>query len=400
MRAAPGSQLPVEQIFGRQSFVDRLWEVLENGSIRMEAERRIGKTSILQKMEAQPPAGWEPVLLDLEEVHSAGEFAEKVCRSVHQRLTGWKQQGQRLKGLMDQLGGSAVGPIVFPSRESQPKDYWKRLLTDAIEDLVEQQKAAGKRVVFFFDELPWMLTAISVRDGEQTAMEVLDVLRGLRQSTSTGAGFRMVLCGSIGLHHVLGALKRQGYRNQPVNDMVLIEVPPLELPIATELAARLLSADGLAADPEAPRIIAEQTGGFAFYVHWVVFELRMAGLVATPAAIETVVRKLLTAPHDPCDFRHFKQRVSGYYPQDETVALALLDHAAARPGPVAAAEMVNVAKAAGAADENRIRELLRLLAVDHYLFREMDGRYSFRHTLLRQWWVLEQGLVEQPEGDD
>jgi hypothetical protein len=51
-----------------------------------------------------------------------------------------------------------------------------------------------------------------------------------------------------------------------------------------------------------------------------------------------------------------------------------------------------VAKTAGETDEKRIRELLRLLAVDHYLNRDTDGRYTFRHALLRRWWVIEQGL--------
>ena len=95
------------------------------------------------------------------------------------------------------LGGTHVGPIKFPEKKNQPDGYWKKLLTGAVEDLVEQQAAAGKRVVFLFDEMPWMLSAIAdpKRDGEQTAMEVLDVLRGLRQSATTGQGFRMVLCG-------------------------------------------------------------------------------------------------------------------------------------------------------------------------------------------------------------
>ena len=76
MKAAPGAQLPIKDIFGRDTFFAGLWGILEGNSIRMEAERRIGKTSILHKMEAEPPAGWEPITLDLEQVHSAAEFAE------------------------------------------------------------------------------------------------------------------------------------------------------------------------------------------------------------------------------------------------------------------------------------------------------------------------------------
>jgi hypothetical protein len=55
-------------------------------------------------------------------------------------------------------------------------------------------------------------------------------------------------------------------------------------------------------------------------------------------------------------------------------------------------EWFNVAKSAGAVDDNQIRELIRLLAVDHYLDRDTNGLYQFRHALLRRWWVMEQGL--------
>jgi hypothetical protein len=394
MKAAPGAHLSIKDIFGRDPFIADLWRVLDGNSVRLEAERRIGKTSILHKMAAEPPAGWEPVSLDLEQVHSAAEFAEKVCAQVHDRLTGWQKQGRRFLSFLGGLGGAHIGPIRFPEKKDRPDGYWKTLLTSAVEDLVEQQAHAGKRVVFLFDEMPWMLSAIAdpKRDGEQTAMEVLDVLRSLRQSAPTGQGFRMVLCGSIGLHHVLGSLKQQGYKNQPVNDMLLVEVPPLDPPVAADLAIRLLEGEGLSAESTAPGIIADQTGGFPYYIHWVVSKLRLKGQPVTSGAINLVVQELLTSPHDPCNLRHFKERIDGYYPNEGKVAVALLDHAAQNKGPLGQAELLNVARTAGATDDNRVRELLRLLAVDHYLNRDTNGLYTFRHTLLRRWWVVEQGL--------
>src|SRR5205085_1890094 len=111
-----------------------------------------------------------------------------------------------------------------------------------------------------------------------------------------------------------------------------------------------------------------------------------------PGDIDLVVKKLLTAPHDPCNFRHFKERIDWYYPKEGKIAVALLDHAATNTSPLGQAELINVGKTAGATDDNQVRELLRLLAVDHYLNRDTDGRYTFRHALLRRWWIIEQGL--------
>jgi hypothetical protein len=60
------------------------------------------------------------VSLDLENVHSAAEFAEKVCEKVQGRLTGWRKQGLRLHGLLGLLGGGEVGPIKFPEKKDRP----------------------------------------------------------------------------------------------------------------------------------------------------------------------------------------------------------------------------------------------------------------------------------------
>src|ERR1700722_12702181 len=148
MKAAPGGQLPIQDIFGRDSFIGELWSVLHGNSVRLEAERRIGKTSILQKMTAEPAAGWVPIFLDLEQVHSAAEFAEHVCTKVDQHLGHWQRQGQRLSSLIERLGGLQFGPIKFPEKKNRPEGYWKALLTGTIEDVVEQQAHVRKRVVF------------------------------------------------------------------------------------------------------------------------------------------------------------------------------------------------------------------------------------------------------------
>ena len=57
MKATPGGMLPVDEIFGRDAFIDQLWRSLDRNSVRMEAERRIGKTCVLRKMTEQPFAG-------------------------------------------------------------------------------------------------------------------------------------------------------------------------------------------------------------------------------------------------------------------------------------------------------------------------------------------------------
>src|SRR4051812_47382719 len=113
MKAAPGRQLPVQDIFGCDAFIAEVWRILDRNSVPREAEHRIGKTSIRHKMDAEPLPGWEPVSLDLEKVHSAAEFADQVCLKVRERLSFWRRQGIRLQAFQESLRGGEVGGLKF-----------------------------------------------------------------------------------------------------------------------------------------------------------------------------------------------------------------------------------------------------------------------------------------------
>lgn len=43
-------------------------------------------------------------------------------------------------------------------------------------------------------------------------------------------------------------------------------------------------------------------------------------------------------------------------------------------------------------DRHAIVRLLTSLAQDHYLTADTEKRYAFRFPLIRQWWILAQGL--------
>jgi hypothetical protein len=391
MRANPGGQLDVNDIVGRGEFIDSLWRAIERNSVLLAADRRVGKTSVLRKMCAEPPHGWEPVFLDVGKVHSTTEFAELVSAEVQTRLHHWKRPSRRAASLLQSLGGIETdGVFRLPDRQRRPERYWKELLTNTIEDLVEQQETAEKRVAFFFDEMAWMLAAIAEREGEHRGAEVLDVLRGLRQTWTTGQGFRMLLSGSIGMHHILRVV---GERSAPLNDMIKVELPPLGRAEAADLAGRLISGEALRGDPDqAVQAVADETAGYPYYIHWIVYRLAAESRLATPEHVRGVTHRALTDPADPWDLRNYRSRIPQYYPHDGALPLVLLDAVAASEGPVPFPRIRSAAERSGEHDVERVRELLRLLVLDYYLTRDAEGSYSFRLPFLRRWWVHDRSL--------
>ncbi|MEM9368950.1 MAG: hypothetical protein AAGD07_23410 [Planctomycetota bacterium] len=300
MKANPGGNLDPDKVYGRDQLIESMWERLESQSILLNAERRIGKTQVLLKMQAEPRNGWRPVFKDLEKLHSAQEFAELVYDEVQQFL------------------GSATRAKRFIQRllEENETDYvnlkgrtWKKLLTSAIEDLMKAEQS--ERLVFFWDEVPYMLGNIlrSADDGPRVAAEVLDTIRSLRIEHRQ---FRVVFTGSIGIHHILGLLSEAGIPTSAKNDMFHMTVTPLAPPDAEKLAADLLIGEEIPSPDQsmAAATIAEEVDYFPYYIHHVVAGLRLEQLSATEDNIQDFVSRQLVDANDPWQLAHYRDRLT------------------------------------------------------------------------------------------
>lgn len=162
MRANPGGQIPPSEVVGRDALIQHLWRILERQSLVLSSERRMGKTCIARKMEAEAPQEKLPLYRDLERVHTPLEFTELVLQDVEGYLRRSNRVMRRARQFLTQLGGMEVGGILkLPGTAAS---HWKALLTRVLEDLVEHQ---DRTVIFFWDEMPIMLHNIRRRSGEE-----------------------------------------------------------------------------------------------------------------------------------------------------------------------------------------------------------------------------------------
>lgn len=389
MKPNPGGEIPPDEVIGRDALVERLWRVLDRQGLVLTAERRVGKTCLIKKMCHAPPPGKIPVLRDLEKVHTAQEFAETVLGDVVQYLSRLNKAARRVRDFLSPFGGMEVGGVIRIPKAAA--EHWKTLLASTIEDLVEHQEHT---VILFWDELPLMLHNIKQREGERVAMEALDLLRALRQ---THARLRMVFTGSIGLHHVITKLKREGYLNPSTNDMLTEDVPPLPREDAIDLAMRLLDGGKVTTTDRrgVAAAIAAGVDHIPYYIHHVVDQMVDSNASVDVRAVEQIVIGRLTDPQDRWELAHYRDRIDVYYEQAERpLILAALDALAAAREPLSFEDVFNLVKAQVVTeDRDLVRELLMLLQRDHYLVQDADGRYRFLRSLLQRWWRIRRGLV-------
>ena len=387
MRANTGGQIAPQDVIGRDQLIRSIWRALEQQSVVLTAARRMGKTSILRKMEADPQMKYLPVYHDLENLRSPIEFAQSVYQDVEKFLTAKNRTKKRAYDFIVQVSGTQIDKIKLPTIMAP---HWKTLLEKTIEDLTEHREGG---VLFFWDEMPMMLENIRQDHGEKATMEVLDTLRAMRQ---TYPSLRMVYTGSIGLHHVISSLKRSGYANSPTNDMKIMEVHPLAETDAQQLASLLLSGENLTTvDVQVTaREIAQSVDNVAFYIHHVVDRLADRQVKIDSTTVQEVVTALLMDAQDPWDMRHYRKRIDTYYlPDEQNIALRLLDVCAGAEQPLAQADVLNrLSSQIENMEAEKARTVLDSLLRDHYLTRQTDETYKFYLPLICRWWRIERGL--------
>ena len=141
MKANPGGTIAPAEVMGRDKLILDLWGILEQQSVILSAERRMGKTSVIKKMQAEATADKLPFYRDLEGIKSPLGFVEKVFEDVEKYLTGLNRNAKKARAFLTQLGGTEFSGVKLPSIANT---HWQDLLTQTIADLVENQRSRSR----------------------------------------------------------------------------------------------------------------------------------------------------------------------------------------------------------------------------------------------------------------
>jgi hypothetical protein len=389
-RVNRGGSLSPSDTVGREILLRRLRRTLDVQSVVLDAERRMGKTSLVKKFKAESTPDNLIVYRNLENVSEIHEFVEFVVQDITPHLTTKQKALHRFNDVFKRLGGAEVSGVIKIPASLAPE--WKTFLEAIFADLMEHQAVP---VYFLWDEIPLMLDNIKRKEGETAAMEILDTLRHLRQ---THTNLRMVFTGSVGLHHIITRLKDEGYGNAPINDMLQMDVPALKPEDGEGLALSLLLGESVETDEPAAiaKAISEAVSHLPFYIHHVVGALADRCEPVTVADVEGVTVACLTAAQDPWHLSYYQERIRKYYTDDEKRTLALLDILAVAETPLPLEQVLNLLSAKISTQEDERETMLRiinLLRRDHYLTQTSDGTYQFQYPLIARAWRLRRGLT-------
>ncbi|MCY4325494.1 MAG: hypothetical protein OXC81_05675, partial [Betaproteobacteria bacterium] len=358
----PGGRLDIKDVIGRDREIKRYWGILQRQGLVISAERRIGKTHIVLKMQQECGADWLVIYQDLEDVHSLAGLVRSIREAFikHSGGSSFKEKANWLTSFLpESIGSIDLGTV--------GQDACFALLDKTCASLIE--KAGGRKVLLLWDEFPLMLENIRRRETEDVVLRLLDSLRALRSTHASS--LRFLFTGSIGLHLVLRNLHRSGGTNDSVNDMFSLTVPPLTPESTCQLAAGLLRNTQAAAGqiPGLAKLIAEEVGGFPYHVHHVIDQLAQLPRPPQDTDIARAIDDIISAPADPVHMSHNNERLFSYYSdQERQLARIMLNALAGQQQPVSRENLLNLCRHCDTElGDDRFGEILSILQKDHYI---------------------------------
>jgi len=382
-----------ENCYGREAFVDLVWEKLAVGHVLLAAPRRFGKTSIMYRLIDQPQEGYQFVHADLEHYLEPSELITALVVQL--------ARDGRLRRVAE---GLSYFPKALWKRFSQNFDEvelfkFKVKLKEKVrarwqesgEELFHRVAESQGTVVFILDELPWMLERMTRSETHrEEARTLLRWLRALRQSPNA-TNARFMIAGSIGIGHVL----RELGETAAINDFEQLRLEPLAPQVAAGLLNELSGTHRLALSPASRKRMLELIGTLVPYFIQVLFsEVAKAhkqdGKPVTPVRVTQVYREKVLGVDCRTYFDHYYGRLRGYYkPREERFVKRLLRELAVVGSLTRdACYQFYREQAAEAADLEMFNHLMSDLENDFYIrFDAESRRYEFACKLLRDWWL-------------
>jgi hypothetical protein len=166
MKANSGGIVSPADVVGRERLIAQLWATLERQSLVLVSERRLGKTTIARKMQAEAAPDLRVIYMDIGAVSRAAELVERLAQAIRVHLGATKKATGWLAEQWSALGGLEVGGILRLPESKGPS--WKVALERLLGDLLH---STGQRTILIWDELPWALQKIARTEGEPVVVD-------------------------------------------------------------------------------------------------------------------------------------------------------------------------------------------------------------------------------------
>jgi len=230
MKLSIGNPVQGDDFFDRKKELSIIWDRLKREHILMLAPRRIGKTSILEKLVADAAKHDFKVaqICRFARCQTELDCMQEIITALDQQQPAFikifKGRVERIKSISISFTGAKID---FDNPQTAP---WRELGTE----LAETLEQLGGQWLIPVDELPiFVLALLKQENGLNRTHQFLDWFRSLRQQHYQT--IHWILAGSIGLDTVTARLNL----GDTLNDLSIFPLGAFEVPIAQQFLRAL-----------------------------------------------------------------------------------------------------------------------------------------------------------------
>lgn len=203
--------------YPRTEIVDEIWNELEKGNfILIAAPRRVGKTSVMRDIEANPRKNYKVTFENIQAVKSEIDFYKTLYKLILNCLNTSKKASKWLSAYIKTKKISEISTSGI-KLEDKDLDYLQEINT-----IFKELASNTETIVLLLDELPEVLHQLNKDGKKDEAIAILHQLRAWRQSNFMKLQF--VFAGSVGIHYVVKNIEG---RTSSLNDLIPAICNPL-----------------------------------------------------------------------------------------------------------------------------------------------------------------------------
>jgi hypothetical protein len=371
--------------FPRTRIINLIYRRLDAGShIFMAAPRRVGKTSIMRFLEDNPRKGYHFVYIITEAAHSSESFYQKLLEEILKspaigKLAKSKESIAKLMtGIFERIEKIKLSWLEVNINKKE-----KETFQSSFEKLIAEYADADEKLIIMIDEFPQTVENIKSAIGAKEAEQFLRLNREQRQQANSN--IRFIYTGSIGLPAVVKKLTSTSV----INDLNVIDIPPLSIDEANELVVKLFKSYSVEYDSKVIEYLLSSIKWLIpFHIQLAVQELiDVYETTGTPLSIGDVDKaftQLLNVRND-IYFEHYYLRLKDAFPEKQCqFALDLLDKISEVD--TLSPDLVNdlAHKHDVVNDQETVVEALMYDGYIH--FDTFTKAYRFNSHLLQKWW--------------
>jgi hypothetical protein len=366
--------------FDRQEIMSRAWDLLKTSNLLLLAPRRVGKSSLLNRMKEDGAAkGYNTLYLSVPDAEDELDFIKRLVRGF--REAEWTS-GSWVAAFKNSLPEDLEIVLKTGLLELKAKKFdWRR----PAEELETLLRSADSETLLLIDELPLLIASIVQQDPTGNRAErFLLWLKRLREQYRP----RWFFAGSIGLDSVARRLRLSG----TIHDLQPIELGEFSPEKARaylmgrgQLYQWTMSAETIEA------ILWAVEWPIPFHLNLVFEELRAVVSeghgAPSPALVEIALQRLMA--HGRTHFDHWDERLAKMLDSRYQGYCEIILSLACREVSGIAVASIDL-RLSNELHDNReraemLRQMLDLLTSDGYLVRQEDA-VRFRSALLRRYW--------------